>query len=156
LALTSAVVLLMRSRTKTSVRPFVSLSTKSLALLSKQAYRPFVEIPVGIESPFPPPVPVKFTLTKVVVPAARSRKKILRCGATSTGSALPLLVVTRLLAALEKSTKRPSALRIGPQESPLPPAGGAWEESRTETSWKGAAAVERIKVAKSAQTVARG
>ena len=37
LALTSAVVLLHRSRTKTSVIPLVSPGAKSLALLSKQA-----------------------------------------------------------------------------------------------------------------------
>src|SRR5712691_10404644 len=101
-------------------------------------------MPVGIESPFPPPVPVTFTLTKVVVPAVRSHKKTLRCGAISTGSALPLLLVTRLFAVLENSTKRPSGLRTGPHESPLPPAGGGWEGSRAETSCKGVADIEHV------------
>src|SRR6266404_3266993 len=101
-------------------------------------------MPVGIESPFPPPVPVKFTLTKVVVLAVRSRMKTLRCGATITGRALPLLLITRLLAVLENSTKFPFGLRIGPHESPLPPAGGGCEGSRTETSCKGAAEIEHM------------
>src|SRR2546422_8893798 len=101
-------------------------------------------MPVGFESPFPPPVEAKLTLTKVVVLAVRSRKKTLRCGATSTGKALPLLLITRLLAVLENSTKRPFGLRTGPHESPLPPTGGGWEESRTETSCKGAADIEPV------------
>src|SRR6266404_878453 len=101
-------------------------------------------MPVGIESPFPPPVPAKFALTKVVVPAVRSRMKTLRCGAISTGRPFPLLAVTRLFAVLENSTKRAFGLRIGPHESPLPPAGGGWDGSRTETSCKGAADAEHV------------
>ena len=65
--LTSDVVPSTVSRKKISPTPFVSLSARSGASLSKRTYRPSAETPHGHESPFPPPVPVKFTLTSEVV-----------------------------------------------------------------------------------------
>src|SRR5438477_9548603 len=65
------------------------------------------------EWPLPPPAPVRFTLTSVVVLFVRLRRK------TSTN--LPLSLVTRLLAELRKRTKWPSALMTDPEESLFPP-----------------------------------
>ena len=57
---------------------------------------------------------------------------------------LPPIDEKNEIAVVENSTKRPFELRIGPHESPLPPAGGGWEGSRTETSCKGAAEMEHV------------
>ena len=99
--LTSVVRPLTTSRTNMSLTVFVSPATKSLALLSKSTNCPFVEIPVGNESPLPPPFPAMFTLTRVVVLARRSRRNTLnRRGSTE----LLLFVSVRLFAVLANKT----------------------------------------------------
>ena len=112
----------------TSLTPLVSLATRLLASLSKTTYRPSVEMTGETEFPFPPPTPVWFTLTRVVTPFVRLRRK------TSTN--LPLSsFVTRLLAELRKRTKRPSELMTDPEESLFPPAATGSEESASEIAW---------------------
>src|SRR5262245_34976299 len=100
---------------------------------------------LGIESPFPPPVAERFTLTNVVVPATRSRKKTFTRGALVIWSGVSLVVLTRLFAVLPNRMYRPSGLVTAPQESPLPPAGAGCAESRTEPSWRGAVAASMPK-----------
>src|SRR5512138_3595322 len=124
LALTSTVVPMTMSRTNTSAALLVSPITRSPAVLSKTAYRPLVDKSTGRESPFPPLIPVRLTLTSFVVPSTRSRRYTLRLGGISKGMGRPFVVCTRLLAALENSTNRPSGVITGDQESPPPPAGG--------------------------------
>src|SRR5260370_20557666 len=127
LVLTSKVAPFTRSRTNTSVKLLVSPATRSLALLSKSAKRPLVEIPTGKESPLPPPVPAKLRLTSVVVPFVRSRKKTFILGGNRSGMALLLLSRTRLFAVLANRTHLPSGLLIRSHETPLPPAGRPFE-----------------------------
>src|SRR5689334_11810195 len=124
--LTSVVVPFCRSRTNTSLTPLVSLATRLLASLSKTTYRPSAEAAGEIEWPLPPPTPVEFTLTRVVVSFVRLRTK------TSMNFPLPSLVV-RLLASLRNKTKRPSALMNDADESPLPPAGTGLKGLAVET-----------------------
>jgi hypothetical protein len=134
LTLTSNVAPLTISRTKTSVALLVSPATKSLALLSNAAYWPLEERLMGRESPLPPPVPRRLTLTKLVVPLVRSRRKTFSGAGIRVGRVVLLVSRARLLAVLVKSTYRPSGLRMGVPESPLPPAGGCREGSTTDTN----------------------
>src|SRR5437016_14080484 len=98
----------------TSLTPLVSLVTRLLASLSKTTYRPLVEAAGETEFPLPPPTPVWFTLTRVVTPFVRSRRK------TSTNFPLSSFV-TRLLAELRKRPKRPPARLTDPDEPLFPP-----------------------------------
>src|SRR5215831_10733728 len=100
LTLTRTVVRLIKSRTKMSDTLLVSPGTRSLAALSKRAKRPLVEIPTGNELALPP-VPVRLTLTRVVVALVRSRRKTLRCAGTVAEAEV---LSTRLFAALANST----------------------------------------------------
>ena len=102
--LTSVVVPLTRSRTKTSLALFVSFATRLLAALSKSTYWPLVEMPTGRESPLPPPVPARLMLTRVVVLLAQSRRYTFRPGMVRTGIGAPLPITIRLFAVLAKST----------------------------------------------------
>src|SRR5258708_5415179 len=120
LMLTRVVTPPTRSRTYTSVVSFVSPATRLLARLSKSAYRPLVETSAGQESPLPPPVPPRFTLTRLVVPFVRSRRKTLSLAGNRAGAGAPLVREQRLFALLAKSTYRPSGLNTGVQESPPP------------------------------------
>src|SRR5947207_12037831 len=79
------------------------------------------------EFPLPPPTPVWFTLTRVVTPFVRSRRK------TSTNFPLSSFV-TRLFAELRKSTKRPSELMTEAEESLVPPVTTGSEGSASETA----------------------
>src|SRR5438045_2078166 len=134
--LTSTVVPLTRSRTKMSVAPLVSPGMRLPAALSNKTYRPLVEMLAGNESPSPPPVPFVLTLTSVIAPLERSRRKtFIRGGEDGVSGALLASSAVRLLAVLEKRTNRPSGLTMGTAESPLPPAGAA-AGSLTEPSCK--------------------
>src|SRR4051812_43861597 len=93
---------------------------------------------VGMEFPLPPPVPALLMLTRVVDPATRSRRKVFNFAGKTFGNGRPLMPLTRLLAELEKTTKRPSGVMSGDQESPLAPAGGDRLGSRAEMSCNGA------------------
>src|SRR5438093_7110223 len=80
-----------------------------------------------MEWPLPPPSPVRFTLTSVVVLFVRLRRK--------TSRYLPLSsFVTRLLAELRKRMKRPSALITEALESLFAPATGGREGLAAETA----------------------
>src|SRR5881296_1604777 len=79
------------------------------------------------EWPLPPPNPVRFTLTSVVVWFVRSRKKI-------STNLPPSSFVDRLLAELRKSTNRPSALMTEPRESLFPPPFGGIEGLASDTA----------------------
>ena len=95
------------------------------------------------EWPLPPPNPVRFTLTSVVVLFVRLRRKTSIYAPVSS-------FVTRLLAELRKRTKRPSALMTDALESLFPPATAGKEGLTTETASTAAdlldlAALTRIK-----------
>ena len=75
--LIKVVILLTVSRRKMSATLFVSFATRSLALLSNATNWPLVEISDGSESPLPPLSCDWLALIRVVVPAARSRRKTL-------------------------------------------------------------------------------
>src|SRR5213592_2351274 len=79
------------------------------------------------EWPLPPPAPVRFTLTSVVVLFVRLRRK------TSTNLP-PSSLVDRLLAELRKRTKRPSALMSDPEESLFPPSVAGIEGLASDTA----------------------
>ena len=138
--LTSTVLPLPRSRRKMSLALLVSPGSKSSAQLTNSAYRPSAERPAGIESPSPPFVPMKFTLTKMVVPLVRSRRYTLRRWKPEGTMGALLLVSTRLPPVLAKSTNLPSALRQGFEESPPPARLGEAEASKAEIVCNGSAA----------------
>src|SRR5664280_1655051 len=73
--LTRSFVPATTSRTKMSGMPLVSPGTRFDALLMKATYRPSGVMTGSVEAPFAGP-PFVDTLTKVVVPATRSRTKI--------------------------------------------------------------------------------
>src|SRR5882672_4191126 len=110
-------MLLATSRTKMSLALFVSFATRLLALLSNNTYRPLVETPTGHELSFPPRVPERSTLIKVVVPLVRSRRKTLRGAGLTARRRLLVPGPARLLAALANKTNRPSDVIMGPSES---------------------------------------
>src|SRR6266516_6865970 len=89
------------------------------------------------EWPLPPPVPVRFTLTSVVVLFVRLRRK--------TSRHLPLSsFVTRLLAVLRKRTNLPSALMTDAAESLLPPTGLGMEGLANEIASTAGSASARV------------
>ena len=139
--LSNVVVPDWRSRTKTSLTPLVSLATRLEASLSKATNRPSAEMTGETEWRLPPPTPVRFTLTRVVVLFVRLRRK------TSINLPSPSSFVDKLLAELRKRTKRPSALMVDPLESLFPLAGArsvgfASETACTaESAWPSTAAV---------------
>src|SRR6185503_5567378 len=102
--LTSTVVPLTRSRTKTSLALLMSPVTRLLAALSNNTYRPFDDIAAGIEFSFPPPVPAESTLTRVVAPLVRSRRYTFSRAGVNTAMGPWLLVKTRLAAVLANRT----------------------------------------------------
>jgi len=59
---------------------------------------------VGRELPSPPPVPDAFTLTSVVVPLPRSRRKTFNFGTMKLGRELLPLMASRLSAVLANRT----------------------------------------------------
>jgi len=102
--LASLVVARVRSRTKTSGFPFASPGTRLLDQEVNATKRPSAEIAGDPLSP-PPCTHGVPKLARVVVPAPRSR--------TNTSSAPFVSPVTRFVAKLSKTTKRPSAERNG-------------------------------------------
>src|SRR5882672_3595208 len=90
-------------------------------------------MPAGKESPFPPSLPFKLTLTNEVMLLVRSRRNTFNLAGKVQGRAFPLLFKTRFFAVLANSTYRPSALSTGATESPLPTAGGICAELMTDT-----------------------
>src|SRR2546428_31025 len=118
--LTRLVLPVLRSRTKTSLTVFVSPPTRLFATELNATKRPLAEIDGTKLAPFPC-APCEPTLTRVVLPALRSR--------TNT-SLTPFVSPPTSLAALDKkATKRPSAEIEGPSLSPLPCA--PWESTLT-------------------------
>src|SRR5687767_9592934 len=65
--LTRAVDPAIISRTNMSVALFVSPITRSPAALANAIRWPFEEMDGNVESPFPPPVPCRFTLTSAAM-----------------------------------------------------------------------------------------
>src|SRR5256885_8588595 len=107
--LTSTVVPLTRSRTKMSVAPFVSPGMRLLAALSNKTYRPLVETVAGNESPSPPPLPFVLTLTSVMAPVERSRRKTFIRGGGDGGSGAVLAPHPgRVFAVLGERAKPPT------------------------------------------------
>src|SRR6266498_2986252 len=96
LTLINVVVSVCRSRRNTSETRFVSLGTRSEAVLSKATKRPSGVITAFEELSLPAPEPKRFTLTRVVFPLTTSRRKM--------SLALFVSLVTRLLAQLSKTT----------------------------------------------------
>ena len=110
--LMSQVVCVIRSRTKTSMMPFVSPVTRLVAVLMNATHVPSGVITGSKDSPLPNP-PSVATLTSRVVPVIRSRTKM---------SLTPFVSpATRSLASLSNTTKRPLAETWPHRESPLPP-----------------------------------
>ena len=114
LTLISVVVPATKSRRKTSEALLVSFETKSLAALSKTTNWPLELIVGACEAALPLPAPDSLTLTSIVLPSRRSR--------TNTSNEPLLSLVTRLPAALTKTTNRPSALTPGLWQSAAAPA----------------------------------
>jgi hypothetical protein len=110
LTLTRSVTPCSRSRTKVSMRPFVSPLTRFVARLWKTTKRPSEEI-LASELTLSPCVPVELTLTSWVVPNTRSRTKTSRSPFVSPA--------TRFDASLSNATKRPFAEIEMPEASPL-------------------------------------
>src|SRR6266542_1177622 len=79
------------------------------------------------EWPLPPPAPVRFTLTSMVVLFVRLRKK-------TSKNLPPPSFVDRLLAELRKRTNRPSALITDPEESLFPPTAAGIEGLASDTA----------------------
>src|SRR5262245_66576099 len=100
-------MLFWTSCTKMSPRPFVSPGTRSLAKLEKATKRPSEERDGKYWMELSPwdCAPPEATLTRVVTPLARSCTKTSQAPFVSPG--------TRLVAALEKATRLPSAESAG-------------------------------------------
>src|SRR5581483_5459723 len=129
--LTKVVVPASKSRRKTSVVLLVSPATRSGASLANTTNRPLVETIGPGRFVLPPPMPLVFTLTSVVVFDRQSRRNN-----SLENKLLPLAV--RSFARLVNSTNRPSGVNTGATESPLPPAGRATRGLWLETSWMAA------------------
>src|SRR5438445_6238564 len=97
--LTRLVLPALRSRTNTSLAPFVSPPTRLLALDRNATKRPSAEIGAAKLSPLAC-APWELTLTRVVLPVLRSR--------TKTSPTAFVSPPTRLVAVESKATKRPS------------------------------------------------
>src|SRR5438552_3772355 len=98
--LTRLVLPAFRSRTNTSLAPFVSPPTRLLALDRNATKRPSAEIGAAKLSPLAC-APWELTLTRVVLPVLRSR--------TKTSPTVFVSPPTRVVAVESKVTKRPSA-----------------------------------------------
>src|SRR5439155_16786291 len=109
--LTRLVLPVLRSRTKTSLTVFVSPPTRLFATELNATKRPLAEIDGTKLAPFPC-APWESTLTRLVLPAFRSR--------TNTSLAPFVSPPTRLLALDRNATKRPSAEIDAAKLSPLP------------------------------------
>ena len=109
--LTRVVVALDRSWTKQSDRPLLSPETRLLASLANETFDPSSLSVVRIERLLAC-TPAELTLTRVVVPATRSRTKM-SCW-------LFVSPATRLVATLAKATTSPSLSSHGPELLPLP------------------------------------
>src|ERR1035438_2538306 len=102
--LISTVLPATMSRINTSLALLVSPETKSPAVLSNRAKRPSDERPAGSESPLPPLVPARLTLTNVVAPLLRSRRYTLIRARLAGKNGVLLAVMARLLAELANRT----------------------------------------------------
>ncbi len=106
---TASVLPVVRSRTKTSVRPLTSPGTRLVASLLKTAKRPSALNEGDEDSPSLWP-PSEATETRSVLPVSRSCAKASVCPLVSPA--------TRLVAPLPNPTRRPSALMVGLSEKP--------------------------------------